>query len=74
MSGAAKRAARDFRVANHGSIALVTPQTAAARAWVDEHLPEDHLTFGGGVVVEPRYLDDILEGITVDGLSLGGGY
>jgi len=74
MSRASKAAARDFSVANHGSIALLTPQTPEARSWVDEHLPEDVMTFGGGIVVEPRYLDGILEGITIDGLSLGGGH
>jgi hypothetical protein len=41
----------DFLVQNHGSIFLLQPLTPAANSWVNEHLPEDHLTFAGAVVV-----------------------
>jgi hypothetical protein len=42
----------DFEVQNHSSIFLLCPPTDAAIGWVDEHLPEDVMTFGRGVVVE----------------------
>lgn len=60
----------DFLFANHGSICILTPVSEAAQAWVDEHLPEDAMRWAGGVVIEPRYAGDILEGIQNDGLSL----
>jgi hypothetical protein len=63
-------AALDFRVENHGSIFLLQPLTPAANSWVDEHLPEDRLTFGGAVCVEHRYIRDIVTGIIGDGLSV----
>jgi hypothetical protein len=60
----------DFHVENHGTIFLLQPLTPAANSWVDEHLPEDRLTFGGATVVEHRYIADIVRGIVNDGLAL----
>jgi hypothetical protein len=39
----------DFVVENHGSIFLLQPLTPAANSWIEEHLPEDHMTFGGAI-------------------------
>jgi len=62
--------ATDFLVADHGSICILQALTDEAKAWVDEHLPEDALTWGpNGTVIEPRYLPPILDGIEGDGLS-----
>jgi hypothetical protein len=60
----------DFEVQNHGSIFLLCPLTDSAREWVDQHLPEDVLTFGGGICVEPRYIADIVRGFLDDGLTV----
>lgn len=60
----------DVRVDNHGSIMLLNPLTQAGEAWMDEHLPADALTFGGGIVVEPRYVGDIVNGMREDGLEV----
>lgn len=61
----------DFTIANHGSIFLLMPRTAAAKAWVAEHLPEDAATFGPSTVIEHRYIADIASGIVEDGLTIG---
>lgn len=53
----------DFEVQNHGSIFLLCPLTDSARAWVEEHLPEDVLTFGRGICVEHRFISNIVHGI-----------
>jgi hypothetical protein len=37
---------------------------------MDEHLPADAMHWGGGVVVEPRYVGAIVAGLTEDGLSV----
>jgi hypothetical protein len=58
----------DFLVENHGTIFLLQPLTPAARLWIDEHLPPDHLTFGPAVCVEHRFIRDIVTGILGDGL------
>lgn len=60
----------DFVVANHGTIYTLLAVTEAAKAWVDENLPDDAQTFGGAVVVEHRYIDDIVNGINADGLAV----
>lgn len=65
QTGSAKR---DFIVADHGSIVLLTPVTPAAHRWIQENLPEDRQTWGLSVVVEPRYINDIVAGIQNDGL------
>ena len=63
-----KRAA-DFLVNNQGSIFLLTPVTEAATEWADEHLPEDAMHFGNAIVVEHRFIRDLVSGFMNDGLS-----
>lgn len=58
----------DFTVYNHGSIVSFRPNTAAASAWCEEHLPDDATWFGGSVAIEPRYIDAIVDGAINDGL------
>lgn len=60
----------DFWVQNHGSLFLLIPQTDAANQWVDDNLPEDVTRFGRGIVVEHRYISDIVDGIRGDGLEV----
>ena len=60
----------DFSVSNHGSIFLLQPLTFAGRAWVEEHVDPDHQQWAGGVVVEHRYIGDIVAGIINDGLGV----
>lgn len=61
-------AAADFDVENHGSIFILQPLTPAAREWVSEHIADDAQWWAGGVVVEHRYIADIVEGALSDGL------
>lgn len=60
----------DFLVENHGTIFLLQPLTPAANAWVNDHLPEDRMTFGGAVCVEHRFIRDIVTGIMGNGLRV----
>ena len=59
----------DFTVIHGGSIFILRAVTAAAREWAAENLPDDATRLAGGIVVEPRYLSNILEGIAADGLT-----
>ena len=45
---------------NEGSLWLLIPQDDAAQDWLDAHTAGQW--FGGGLVVEPRYVDDIVQG------------
>ena len=53
----------DFLVINHGSIFTLRALSPEAKLWVDDNLGEDFLG-----AVEPRYIHDIVEGITNDGM------
>jgi len=62
----------DFLVENHGSIFLLKPQTPAATAWVQEHIGSENgfQPYWPTVLIEPRYIDDIVSGIQSDGLAV----
>ena len=60
--------APDFTIQNEGSIALLHPITGAAHDWVSNHIPEDAQRFGDAIVIEHRYVFDVLFGIDADGL------
>lgn len=63
----------DFVLENHGSLFLLRSLTALAHEWMNEHLPVDHPEtqfFAGAIVIEPRYIGPIVEGIVGDGLVL----
>ena len=61
--------ALDFALTNHGSICVLQPLPPEALEWVELHIPDDAQLWGkSGVVIEPRYVDDILAGIADDGL------
>lgn len=63
-------ASADFYARSDMSLTLLEPLTEAAREWVAEHLPEDAQTFGTSIVVENRYMSDIVTGIRRDGLVI----
>jgi hypothetical protein len=60
----------DFSVRNEGNIFLLTPNTPDAREWIEAHIPDDAQHFGVAVVVEHRYIADIVAGIQSDGLAV----
>jgi hypothetical protein len=62
-----------FELQNHGSLFLLRPLTPAAKEWMRDHLPEDSPEtqfWGEAIVIEPRCLEPIIEGILADGLVL----
>jgi hypothetical protein len=54
------------------NLVLVELETPAAQDWVHEHV-QDPMTFGQQLVVEGRYLADLIKGMKSDGLILAGG-
>ena len=63
-------ASPDFYVENHGTVFLLQPLTHAARAWRADHLPADATRFGPSVVIEHRFIGDIVAGLVADGLRV----
>ena len=60
----------DVNIENHGSLVLIRPLTEGGSDWLDENISEDAQHFGGAVVVEPRYVEAIVEGMQNDGLEV----
>jgi len=63
----------DFTLENHGSLFLLRPLNSSAKEWMQEHLPVDNPEtqfWGDAIVVEPRYVAPIVDGIVGDGLVL----
>jgi hypothetical protein len=60
----------DFNFSDHGTVCMLMPLSKAARRWVNRHLPQDSLQFGGAIAISHRYADDILNGILEAGLKV----
>jgi hypothetical protein len=61
---------QDFTVENHGSIFLLRPLNYSGREWIKENIGAEngYQPYFPTIVVEPRYLEDIIAGIKRDGL------
>lgn len=53
----------------NSNLGILTPVSAQGEEWAMKHLPQDALSHGGGVVVETRYIDEILSGIAAAELT-----
>ena len=61
----------DFTFRDEGSLVLLDARSAAARAWVRGHLPDDRTTWGPhGTAIEPRYFLPIAHAIIDEGYTL----
>lgn len=62
----------DFEVRDEGSLVLLVPVTEAARTWADVHIGKDngYQPLWPTVLVEKRYVAEILTGIQGDGLEV----
>jgi hypothetical protein len=58
----------DIRVENHGSVVLLRPLALRAERWLRDSVYEDAMWHGGALVVEPRYMADIVAGSREAGL------
>ena len=51
------------------TVYILKPLTMGAWEWVDARINPDAMRFGGGIAIEWRYVDDIMLGIEIDGLT-----
>ena len=64
----------DVQFTDYGTIWLAKPLTPTGETWIDEHIPEDTQRWcNNAVVIEPRYVADIAQGMADDGLELSHG-
>lgn len=59
-----------FHAEKGGSLYRLWPLTDQARTWVAKNLVEPVTWHGSAVVIETRYMQDILHGIAEDGLRV----
>ena len=63
----------DVHVENWGSLFLFRPLSDGASGWIERHVDvSSAMFFGGALVVEPRYVGMIAEGMLEDGLRIDG--
>jgi hypothetical protein len=62
----------DARFENHGSIWLCRLLTEPAHDWVASNVSDEAQWYGEALVVEPRYVETIVTGMRLDGLTVGG--
>ena len=60
----------DILVENHFSLFLLRPVSDVGKDWLASHVAEDAQWFGNALVVEYRYVPDIVQGAIDDGLVL----
>ena len=60
----------DVVVENHGSILLVRSQTEIADLWIDTNISDESQWYGEALVVEPRYIEPIIQGMREEGLNV----
>jgi len=63
----------DFTVLLGGSILILTPHNDNAAKFLAERLDDggEHLAWGSGVVVEPRYIEAIVLDLQDNGFTVG---
>jgi len=49
---------------------MLYPISKKAEQWTNSNISDDNSTFGGGIAIEPRYFEDIYEGIKKAHLTL----
>lgn len=65
------QATPDLRVENQGaSIQLFRPLTDAGKEWLSSTAPEDAQFLGRAMVVEPRYVQGVIDAAEGDGLAV----
>lgn len=59
----------DIRFEDHGSVVLIRPLNEFATEWLSENLMADSPRFGGAVVCEPRYVENIWDALRAEGFA-----
>lgn len=60
----------DVMVQCEGSIFLLTPISGEARSWLRDNVQPDAQWFGPALVVEHRYVEDLVEGLRCEGFNV----
>jgi hypothetical protein len=59
----------DLYFEGHGSLFLIRPTSPAGKIWLEENVGDSETqTWGGAIVCEPRFVENILRGALAEGL------
>ena len=61
-----------FILGNHGNVFVLQPVTRQANTWAQKRVAQESREYAGGIVIEPRHLDDILQRIKEAGMIVIG--
>ncbi len=53
-----------------GSICLLWAQTEEGKGWIKDNIDPEHQKWAAAVVIEHRFVGDIVNGIHTDGLTI----
>lgn len=65
-----KAPSADFAFRDYGTVCILTPLSPEGSQWVREHIAADAPRWCGGIVIESRFADAILDGILGDGFEV----
>ncbi len=61
----------DFALTFEGSLYILWPQTDEGRAWIDDHIADDHMGWcANAIAIESGYVGAIIDGIHDADLSI----
>jgi len=58
----------DIQVCNEGTIFVVEPLSSDGKEWLEEHVKAEEAWIGGNVIVGQHFVEDLVNGMTADGL------
>jgi len=61
----------DVTITDHGTISVVAGKTGIAKAHLEERMPDEVQMWGGGYVVEPRFIDHIVDDLLANDFTVG---
>jgi hypothetical protein len=61
----------DVTIENHGTLMVVRGMTGIAKAHLEERMPDGVMMWGSGYVVEPRYVDYIVQDLLDHDFTVG---
>jgi hypothetical protein len=60
----------DFTVQDGGSVHILRAHSDECQNWIDEHVGDSETQrFGGGIIVESRYLGPLIEALQSEGFT-----
>jgi hypothetical protein len=67
-----RKATQDFIFENHGSLCFLRPLSSSAVEWIEENISQtdSFQPYWPVVLIEPRFVSDILSGILREGWSV----